>query len=143
VEHQIVELTAKIVSAHVSANEVAALDLPALIQQVHRALSTAGEAPVKENKAELAMDPKKSVFADHIICLDCGGRFKMLKRHLGAEHQTTPVDYRQKWGLPTSYPMVASHYAESRSKAAKEAGLGRKNEAPQPEKKKAGRPKKN
>ena len=142
VAYQTIELTAQIVSAHISANEVSADQLPGLIHEVHKALSTVGQAPVEAIKAEPAVDSKKSVFADHIVCLDCGGGFKALKRHLDTEHQMTPADYRTKWGLPSSYPMVAAEYSASRSKLAKDSGLGRKAEAPPPEKKKVGRPKK-
>jgi len=141
VEHQIIELTAQIVSAHVSAHGVSAEQILGLIREVHQALSTAGQTPVEAIKAEPAVDPKKSVFVDHIVCLDCGGSLKILKRHLDTEHQMTPDEYRLKWGLPSSYPMVAAEYAETRSKLAKESGLGRKAEAPPPPKKR-GRPKK-
>jgi predicted transcriptional regulator len=97
--------------------------------------------PVEVITAKPAVDPKKSIFADRIVCLDCGASLKMLKRHLDTEHQMTPDEYRLKWGLPSSYPMVAAEYAETRSKLAKESGLGRKAEAPPPPKKR-GRPKK-
>jgi predicted transcriptional regulator len=143
VAHQIIELTAKIVAAHVSAHDVATEELSGLIRDIYQALSTAGEVPVEVIRADPAVDPKKSVFADHIVCLDCGGSLKMLKRHLGAEHQLTPDQYRAKWGLPSSYPMVAAEYAQARSRQAKESGLGRNAEvAPPQEKKTVGRPKK-
>jgi predicted transcriptional regulator len=81
------------------------------------------------------VDPKKSVFANHILCLDCGQSFKMIKRHISTDHQMTPDEYRIKWGLPASYPMVSPEYAAERSKLAKASGLGRKVEAPPPPKK--------
>ena len=139
-DDRIISLTVAIVSAHVGANQVAAEKLPGLIRDVYQALTTASEVPVEAIKTKPAVDPKKSVFADHIVCLDCGVSYKMLKRHLDAEHQMTPDEYRTKWGLPSSYPMVAAEYAAARSELAKDSGLGRKAEARPPQKKKAGRP---
>jgi predicted transcriptional regulator len=135
VENEILGLTADIVSAHIGYNEVSAEQLSRLIHDVHGALATVGQAPVEAIKAVPAVDPKKSVFADHILCLDCGQSFKMLKRHILGDHQMTPDAYRAKWGLTMYYPMVAPEYAATRSKLAKESGLGRKVEAPPPPKK--------
>jgi predicted transcriptional regulator len=123
----------------VAANDVSLDQLPALIRSVHQALTTVGQAPAEPIKAEPAVAVKKSVFADHILCLNCGQRFKTLKRHIRTDHQMTPDEYRTKWGLPPSYPMVAAEYAASRSQWAKDSGLGRKAAAPVP--KKRGRPK--
>jgi predicted transcriptional regulator len=78
------------------------------------------------------VDVKKSVFPDHIICLECGASMKMLKRHLATDHGMTPDEYRAKWDLPFSYPMVAPEYAATRSQLAKDSGLGRKVEATPP-----------
>jgi predicted transcriptional regulator len=142
VERQIITLTADIVSAHVSNNDVEPGRLPALIRDVHQALSTAGQALAGPIQAEPAVSVKKSVFADHILCLDCGQSFKMLKRHISTDHQMTPDQYRAKWDLPSTYPMVAAEYAATRSKLAKDTGLGRKAKISPPPKKKAGRPKK-
>jgi predicted transcriptional regulator len=141
VDDRITSLTVKVVSAYVAANDVAAVQIPGLIREVHQALSTVGQPPVEPPAPapEPAVAAQKSVFADHLVCLDCGGRFKTLKRHLSADHELTPDDYRTKWGLPSSYPMVAAEYAASRSAFAKATGLGRKVEAPPPPKK-AGRP---
>lgn len=133
-EDEIVSLTANIVSAHIANNNVSVDLLPGLIRDVHHALATVGQTPAEPIKAEPAVDVKKSVFPDHIICLECGQSLKMLKRHLAADHQMTPDEYRAKWGLPFSYPMVAPEYAATRSQLAKESGLGRKVEAPPPEK---------
>jgi predicted transcriptional regulator len=138
-EDQIISLTAQIVSAHVAANVVSTDQLPALIREVHQTLATVGQAPAEPAKAEPSVAVKKSVFADHIVCLDCGQSLKMLKRHISAEHQMTPDEYRAKWDLPASYPMVAADYAATRSKLAKDSGLGRKAEAPPPPPKKRGR----
>jgi predicted transcriptional regulator len=101
---------------------------------VHQTLTTVGRPPVEPIKSEPAVAVKKSAFSDHILCLNCGQRFKMLKRHISTDHQMTPAEYRTKWGLPPSYPMVAAEYAASRSKLALASGLGRKVEAPVPKK---------
>ncbi|MGI4793356.1 MAG: MucR family transcriptional regulator [Janthinobacterium lividum] len=121
------EYAAKIVSAHISNNSVQASDLPALIQQVYTALTTLGSAPAQApEKPEPAVPLKKSVFPDYIICLEDGKKLKMLKRHLMTSYNLTPEAYRERWGLPSSYPMVAPSYAERRSALAKSIGLGRK-----------------
>lgn len=125
-EDQIISLTVQIVSAHIANNTVAAEQLPAFIRGVHQALATAGQAPAELVKPEPFVAVKKSIFADHILCLDCGGSFKMLKRHIGADHGLTPDQYRAKWNLASSYPMVAADYAATRSDLAKASGLGRK-----------------
>ena len=139
-EYQLASLTADIVSAHIANNEVSVEQLPALIRDVHQAIATVEQVPAESIKAEPAVDVKKSVFPDHIICLECGASMKMLKRHLATDHQLTPDQYRAKWGLPPTYPMVAPEYAATRSQLAKDSGLGRKVEAPPP--KRRGRPKK-
>ena len=121
------EYAAKIVSAHISNNSVQASDLPALIQQVYTALTTLGSVPAQAvEKREPAVAVKKSVFPDYIICLEDGKKLKMLKRHLMTSYNLTPDAYRERWGLPSSYPMVAPSYAEKRSALAKSIGLGRK-----------------
>jgi predicted transcriptional regulator len=141
-EEQIMDLTAQIVSAHVANNGVAVQQLPEFIRAVYQTLATVGQAPVEPIKAKAAVDAKKSVFADHILCLDCGGSFKMLKRHIATDHQMTPDEYRTKWGLPPSYPMVAAEYAATRSKLAKDNGLGQKKTKAPPPPSKHGRRKK-
>ena len=127
-------LTAQIVSAHVSNNQIGTDALPSLIQSVYRSLSGAGNAAEKaETPArEPAVPIKKSVFPDYIICLEDGKKLKMLKRHLQTSYGLTPDAYRAKWGLPREYPMVAPIYAATRSSLAKSIGLGRK-PAPAPE----------
>ncbi|GGG39689.1 MucR family transcriptional regulator [Chelatococcus composti] len=121
-----IELAADIVSAYVSNNSVASSDLPALIGEVHGALMRvaggAVEAPVEAPKP--AVPIKKSVTPDFIICLEDGKKFKSLKRHLRTQYNMTPEQYREKWGLPADYPMVAPNYAKARSQLAKEMGLG-------------------
>ena len=125
------ELAAQIVSPHVSNNTVEAAALPSLIQEVYKALtSLTGDVaePVTSEKQMPAVHPKKSVFADYIVCLEDGKKLKMLKRHLQSSYNMTPDQYRERWGLPRDYPMVAPSYAERRSDLAKEIGLGRKAE---------------
>ena len=119
-------LTAKIVSAHVGHNQVAADALPELIQSVHRSLATAGTAAPAAAVPTPAVPIRRSVFPDHIVCLEDGKKLKMLRRHLQASYGMTPEQYRQRWGLPADYPMVAPNYASHRSTLAKQAGLGRK-----------------
>jgi predicted transcriptional regulator len=117
----IVGLTAQIVMAHIVNNTMRADQLPTLIREVHRTLSTVGEAPTK---VEPAVEVKKSVFADHLVCLACGGSFKTLKWHLMSDHELTPEQYRSKFGLPHSYPMVSPAYSKVRSAISKKVGLG-------------------
>ena len=121
-----IALTAEIVSAYVSNNSVSAGDLPALIGQVHSALtrvsSNHGEAPSEPLKPAISV--KRSVTPDYIVCLEDGKKFKSLKRHLRTQYSMTPEAYRDKWDLPPDYPMVAPNYAEARSQLAKKMGLG-------------------
>src|SRR3954469_6179531 len=120
-------LTAQIVSAHVSKNQVGTDALPSLIQSVYRSLSKAGEAEAAPGPAQAPAVPiNKSVFPDYIVCLEDGKKLKMLKRHLQTSYGLSPDAYRAKWGLPRDYPMVAPNYAAIRSGLAKQIGLGRK-----------------
>jgi predicted transcriptional regulator len=122
-----ITLTADIVAAHVSNNSVAVNDLPTLISNVHMALSSLG-TPAKpvEVKQEPAVSIRSSIKPEYIICLEDGKQLKMLKRHLMTHYGMTPDDYRAKWGLPSTYPMVAPNYAERRRTLAKAIGLGTK-----------------
>ncbi len=119
-------LTAEIVSAHVSNNPVPMGELATLIAQVHTALQSLGRpAPAPEvKKLEPAVSIKKSITPDYLICLEDGKKLKMLKRHLKTAYNLSPEQYREKWGLPTDYPMVAENYAKKRSALAKQIGLG-------------------
>jgi predicted transcriptional regulator len=123
-----VEMTAQIVSAYVSSNSLSWHDLPALIKSVHGGLLglSSSEPVVEQGNLKPAVPIKKSIFQDHIICLEDGKAFKSLKRHLQAHYGLTPEQYRQKWGLPDDYPMVAPDYTQKRSMLAKKMGLGRK-----------------
>lgn len=121
-----IERTADVVSAYVTNNSVQPVDLPNLIASVHAALTSLGHGKVAEEKPVPAIDPKRSVKPDSIVCLDCGKQFKSLKRHLNTSHDMTPNQYRAKWDLAPDYPLVAPNYAEQRSALAKSLGLGRK-----------------
>ena len=121
-----VDLTANIVSAYVSNNPTPASEIPALIGQIHAALLrvSTGRAEPPLEPAKPAVPVKKSMTADYLICLEDGKRFKSLKRHLRTQYGLTPEQYRDKWGLPADYPMVAPNYAAARSQLAKKMGLG-------------------
>ncbi len=125
---EIVQLTADVISAYVSNNPVPAAELPALIAQVHQSLSGLSGVPAAaaEEAQKPAVNPKRSVHDDYIICLEDGKKFKSLKRHLTTHFGMTPDEYRAKWKLPADYPMVAPAYAAARSSLAKKMGLGRK-----------------
>lgn len=123
----LIELTADIVASQAANNSVPIDSIPNLIKQVHDALAALSQ-PAREKEAP--KDPKVSVKAsvkpDYLVCLECGARLKMLKRHLRSRHELTSDQYRQQFGLSHSYPMVASNYAETRRTLAIKAGLGRK-----------------
>ncbi len=125
-----VELAADIVSAYVSKNSVPPNELSGLIQEVHSALLRVGSgaagaaAPSSSDAPRPAIPVKKSLNNDFIICLEDGKKFKSLKRHLRTQYNMSPEEYREKWGLPSDYPMVAPAYAKARSNLAKQMGLG-------------------
>ncbi len=123
-----IELAADIVSAYVSNNSVPASELGALINDVHSALLrvTNVPAPPVVEPLKPAVSARRSVHDDYIICMEDGKKFKSLKRHLRTQYNMTPEQYREKWGLPADYPMVAPNYAKARSQLAKEMGLGQK-----------------
>jgi predicted transcriptional regulator len=121
-----IELAADIVSAYVSNNSVPASDLPALIAEIHTALARVmggSTAPAIET-LKPAVPAKKSITSEFIVCLEDGRKFKSLKRHLRTQYNMSPDEYREKWGLPPDYPMVAPNYAKARSNLAKQMGLG-------------------
>jgi len=119
-------LTTKIVASHVANNAVVVGDLPKLIQQVFEALSRVSAGAAPPEKPQPAVPIKRSVTPDYIVCLDDGKKLKMLKGHLKTSHGLTPDAYRERWGLPADYPMVAPNYAAQRSALAKKIGLGTK-----------------
>jgi predicted transcriptional regulator len=120
-------LTTDIVASHVSNNTVAIGDLPQLIQQVYSALANVSvTAAAAAARPQPAVAIKKSISPDYLICLEDGKKLKMLKRHLKTRYNMTPEEYRERWGLPADYPMVAPRYAQQRSELAKKIGLGTK-----------------
>jgi predicted transcriptional regulator len=128
-EHEngdVLGLTAQIVAAHVSNNAVLPDALPSLIQEVYRTLAGVGREAPSGDKPQPAVAVKRSVFPDHIICLEDGKKLKMLKRHLKTAYNMSPEQYRDRWNLPPDYPMVAPNYARHRSSLAKKIGLGTK-----------------
>jgi len=122
----LITLTADIVSAHVSNNNVAVGEVSGLIQNIHAALSQLGQVaePAPAEKQEPAVSVRSSIKQDYIVCLEDGKKLKMLKRHLMTHYAMTPDQYRAKWNLPADYPMVAPAYAEQRRMLAKKIGLG-------------------
>lgn len=123
----LVTLTADIVAAHVSNNNVAVSDIPLIIRSVHEALSGLGNKSAPEPEPpQPAVSVRTSVKPDHIVCLEDGKKMKMLRRHLATDHGMTPDEYRAKWNLAKDYPMVAPNYAEKRRELAKSIGLGTK-----------------
>jgi len=122
---ELLSLTSDIVAAHVSNNTVAVSDLPGLIEQVYKTLSgLGGTVETAADRPTPAVPIKKSVHPDYIVCLEDGKKLKMLKRHLKTAYDMSPEEYRERWGLPSDYPMVAPNYAKQRSKLAKAIGLG-------------------
>ena len=123
--NDVLTLTSNIVAAHVSNNSVALSDLSQVIREVYQTLSVlGGAAPAAAEKPTPAVPVKKSITPDYIVCLEDGKKLKMLKRHLRTAYNMSPEEYREKWGLPADYPMVAPSYAKQRSKLAKQIGLG-------------------
>lgn len=127
-KENIMGLTANIVSSHVANNKVEVAELPLLIESVFKALNGLNaKSKGMLEKPRPAVPVKKSILPDYIICLEDGKRLKMLKRHLKSQYGMTPEEYRERWGLPSDYPMVAPNYAEQRRFLAKQIGLGRGN----------------
>ena len=124
---ELLRMTTEVAAAYVSNNPVPAADLPNLIADVHAALGRVGGGtePPPADKQKPAVNPKRSVHDDYIVCLEDGKKFKSLKRHLMTHYGLTPDQYREKWGLDANYPMVAPNYAAQRSAFAKKIGLGR------------------
>ena len=124
--NRLLAMTARIVAAHVSRNTVPVVELPKLLKQVYASLAGAQGGPLLSGAPTPAVPIKKSVTPDYLICLEDGKKLKMLKRHLKTAYNITPEEYRERWGLPPDYPMVAPNYAKQRSRLAKEIGLGTK-----------------
>ena len=124
---ELLELSTEIVASYVSHNVVPAAELPELIASVYGAMA-ATQTETKETKEPLkpAVSVRKSITDDYLICLEDGKKFKSLKRHLRTHYGLSPEEYREKWGLPSDYPMVAPNYAAARSELAKKMGLGQR-----------------
>jgi len=124
---ELLRLATDIVAAYVSNNPVPVSELPGMIKSVHSTLGgLTGSAPADVSTAQKpAINVKKSVTQEYIVCLEDGKKLKMLKRYLRSRYNMTPDEYRAKWGLPADYPMVAPNYAQQRSDFAKKIGLGR------------------
>lgn len=136
----IVELTAEIIAAYVSNNQVNAAELAHLVGEVHRALANVEKgAPEPQPVVELkpAVPVKKSIMPDYIVCLEDGRSFRSLKRHLRTAYNMSPEEYRAKWNLPPDYPMVAPNYSAARSALARSMGLGQQRRKSKPKSKKS------
>ncbi len=121
----LLELTTQIVSSHLSNNALSPKEIPSLIKTVYDSLATLSQEELSMPKElKPAVPVNQSIGSDYIVCLEDGKKLKMLKRHLKTAYNMTPEEYRDKWSLPHDYPMVAPNYAETRSKLAKEIGLG-------------------
>jgi len=127
----LVTLTADVVSAYVSNNTVVRQDVAAMIGEVHDALVKAARNQTMDKVEDLkpAVPVRKSISDEFLICLEDGKKFRSLKRHLMSHYNLTPEEYREKWGLPRDYPMVAPGYAKQRSELAKNMGLGQRKNA--------------
>jgi predicted transcriptional regulator len=128
-----IHLAAEIAAAYVANNSVSPAGLPDLLRSIHATLrdmaqpgrpTSVATGPAKP--LQPAVPIEETVTSEHIVCLEDGQAFRSLKRHLGTAHQMTPQQYREKWGLPADYPMVAPNYAEARSAMAKKIGLGQR-----------------
>ena len=124
---ELLPLVTDIVAAHLSNNNVPSNELPQLIREVYQALAAAsGGGPAPKERPAPAVSIKKSITPEYIVCLEDGKKLKMLKRHLKTAYNLTPEQYRERWGLPADYPMVAPNYAKQRSQLARDLGLGTK-----------------
>jgi predicted transcriptional regulator len=121
---ELLALTTDIVTSHLSRNSIDSNEIPRLIKDIYSTLATIGEADPETDKPQPAVSIRKSIHPDYIVCLEDGKKLKMLKRHLKTSYDMTPEDYRQRWGLPADYPMVAPNYAIQRRELAKKIGLG-------------------
>ena len=126
--HDLLRMTADVAAAYLSNHEIAAKDVPNVINSVYQALSDIGKSDHAQSKpqaSKAAVPVKRSITPDYLVCLEDGKKLKMLKRHLRTNYNMTPEQYRTKWGLPPDYPMVAPNYAAQRSAFAKKIGLGK------------------
>ena len=122
----LIQMTSDVVAAYVSNNPVQASDLPNVITRVHSTMKDLSSLPSEDAPKDVspAVSVRKSITPDYLVCLEDGKRFKSLKRHLRSKYNLSPEEYREKWGLPADYLMVAPNYAKQRSELAKKMGLG-------------------
>tara|TARA_B100001179_G_scaffold142078_1_gene102657 strand:- start:437 stop:880 length:444 start_codon:yes stop_codon:yes gene_type:complete len=122
----LIAFTSNIVEAYVANNAAELDDVPVLINSVYSALSglSTGQAQ-EEERPEPAVSIRASIKPDYLVCLEDGKKLKMLKRYLRTNYDMSPEEYRERWNLPSDYPMVAPNYAEKRRELAKKIGLGR------------------
>ncbi|MEH6547007.1 MAG: MucR family transcriptional regulator [Sneathiella sp.] len=121
---ELLALTTDIVTSHLSRNSIDSTEIPILIKDIYSTLSTISDTEPEMDKPQPAVSIRKSIHPDYIVCLEDGKKLKMLKRHLKTSYDMSPDDYRQRWGLPADYPMVAPNYALQRRDLAKKIGLG-------------------
>src|SRR6202043_1249651 len=124
--------TSQIVAAYVRKNRIPTDQIAGLINSVHSTLSGLGSEVVEEPPRVAVVSVRRSVRPDHIICIDCGYKGKMLKRHLQSRHGLSVVKSKPRWTLSSDYPMTAPNYSERRSQFAKKTGLGRTPAQPAP-----------
>lgn len=120
-----ITLTSDITSAYVANNQVEADKVGGLVTSIHDALSSLGQQEAIDEAPEPAVSVRSSVKKDHLVCLVCGEKMKMLRRHLRVQHDMEPEEYRAAYNLSEDYPLIAASYSEQRSKLAKEIGLGK------------------
>jgi len=122
---ELLRMTAEVVASYVRSNPLARSELTSIIQTVHGSLAALdGAGGGKTEPLRPAVSIRRSIRPDYLVCLEDGKKLKMLKRHLKTAYNLTPEQYRERWGLPADYPMVAPNYAKQRSKLAKQIGLG-------------------
>jgi predicted transcriptional regulator len=119
-------LVAKIIASYVSHHNLSPEQIPELIASVHRTIAALGQPAEAQAATPIPAVPlRRSVQRDVVICLDCGWKGKMLRRHLTTRHGLTGDEYLKRWGLPGDHPLTAPNYSVQRSNLAKELGLGR------------------
>lgn len=124
-KEELLVLASDIASAYFSNNTVDVQNIPNVIHTIYKSLNDLDKADgMMLDRPQPAVPIKKSVTPDYIVCLEDGKKLKMLKRHLKTAYDMSPDDYRERWGLPADYPMVAPNYAQKRSRLAKDIGLG-------------------
>jgi predicted transcriptional regulator len=121
---ELLALTTDIVTSHLSRNTLETAEISSLIREVYSTLANVGTSEPISDRPQPAISIRKSIQPDYIVCLEDGKKLKMLKRHLKTAYNMTPEEYRQRWGLPSDYPMVAPNYANQRRNLAKKIGLG-------------------